>query len=120
MNSALSSLKRVLAPAAHGVLRNGWAEHAYAGSTRIFGRLDVAVHHIKYSDDTGTLANAPDTIPSSHGIEQIRAHQVESEGNKLENVLSNLNALLEKHLQEWLALPQSKRVELALHELRKL
>jgi hypothetical protein len=102
---------------------NGWAEYArtsVAGSTRIFGRLDVALHHIKFSDETGTLANAPDAIAASHGIEQVRAHGVESEGNKLENVLCNLNALLEQHLQEWLALPQSKRVELALQELKKL
>ena len=91
-----------------------------ADSTRIFGRQDVALHNIKYSEDTGSSHGSPDTIPPSHGIEQARAHRVELEGNKLENVLSNLNTLLEKHLQEWLALPQSRRVELALQELRKL
>ena len=80
----------------------------------------MALHHIKYSDEMGSIVNAPDTVSPSHEPEQVRAQGIESEGNKLETVLCNLNALLEKHLQEWLALPQSKRVELALHELRKL
>ena len=105
------------------MLRNSWAESArmsVAESTRILGGMSVALNYIKYSDETGSIANAPDTISPSNRTEQVRAHHVESEGNKLENVLSNLNALLEKHLQEWLALPQSKRVELALQELRKL
>ena len=82
--------------------------------------MSVALDYIKYSEETGSVANAPDTISPSNGTEQVRVRHLESEGNKLENVLSNLNALLEKHLQEWLALPQSKRVELALQELRKL
>ncbi len=80
----------------------------------------MALHHIKYSNETGSIVNAPDRVSPSHEPEQVLAQGVESEGNKLETVLCNLNALLEKHLQEWLALPQSKRVELALHELRKL
>lgn len=90
------------------------------GSTHIIGRLEVALHHIKYSEEPGTVADAQDTVPLPHAIGQVRPHGDEPEGNKLEKVLRNLNTLLEEHLNEWLALPQSKRVEVALQELKKL
>jgi hypothetical protein len=46
----------------------------------------------------------------------------DSEVNKrtLESLLCNLNSLVEKHLREWLTLPQSERMEAVLQELKKL
>ena len=38
----------------------------------------------------------------------------------LESLLCNLNSLMEKHLQEWLALPQSERMDAVLEQLKKL
>jgi hypothetical protein len=62
----------------------------------------------------------PLAICHPHGESPDRTHPVEVEAKKLENVLRKLNALLEKHHTEWLAMPQPERAEAVLRVLSKL
>jgi hypothetical protein len=55
-------------------------------------------------------------LPKEEDLTQV------SKGNErtLEGLLCNLNSLVSTHLQEWLALPQSERMDAVLKELKKL
>jgi len=79
----------------------------------------VALTRIK-PEIAGSFADNPPTIRRAHAKTQGREHQVEMEVGKLESVLRDLNTLLERHLAEWLELPQSERVETVLRALKKL
>ena len=79
----------------------------------------MAITRIKPQID-GWLADNPVTIRGPHGKAQDRAQRAEMEFGKLERVLCDLNTLLERHLLDWLALPQSERVEVVLRALKKL
>lgn len=78
----------------------------------------MATHHIKPFELAQTLSDSSQRVHSAGEGQQVRRDKLE--GNKLETVLHNLNALLEEHLQEWLELPQSERAEVALEALKKL
>jgi hypothetical protein len=78
----------------------------------------VALHHIKHPELTGFLTeSSPRNVRRT---ELSRTQRVDLGGAGFEAVVRDLNVLLEKHLAEWLALPQSERVKAALQELKKL